>query len=135
MNLDRLIGRLDALASGSFADRVKRRVAVGGLQLTAQCFQRSTDPYGVAWPTLKRPRPGGPVEVKTGAMRDSALANPTPDGVRYSVNTPYAGFQHWGTATNPQRRLLPVGFLGLPPSWVAMIRSSFDAELRGAMRA
>lgn len=128
------IGTLESLSSNATMDAVKRKVAVGGLELTAKCFASSTDPYGVAWPGLKRPRPGGPVEVKTGTMRDSTLANPTPSGVRFSINTDYAQFQHYGTVTNPQRRLLPIQWLGLPQSWKDMITKAYTGELRDRIR-
>lgn len=130
MNLSRLIGKLEALTTHSFMDGVKREVATGGLKLTANCFRTSTDPYGVAWPLLKRPRPGGPVEVKSGAMRDGVIAGPSQDGVRFTFTAPYAPFQHYGTATNPQRRLLPVGWLGLPASWSDMVSRAFSSASR-----
>lgn len=126
-----LANRVDRIAH-SFVDAMRREVAVGGLQLVANSFRTSTDPYGVTWPALKRPRPGGPVEVKTGAMRGSTLAAPTSDGVRFTVAAPYSGYQHNGTATIPQRRLLPVGFLGLPVAWSQMVQAAFSRLVKGA---
>jgi hypothetical protein len=134
VRLDALISKLDAVASSNTLDGVKRRVAVEGLKLIANCFRTTTDPYGVSWPLLKRPRPGGPVEDKTGAMKGSALAGPIPDGVRFYFGADYARFQHWGTLKNPQRLLLPVAWLGIPPAWKTMISDAFRGQLREAMR-
>lgn len=128
------INTLETLASESTMTAIKREVAVGGLELTAKCFATSTDPYGVAWPGLKTPRPGGPVEVKTGTMRDSSMANPTPTGVRFTINTDYAAYQHFGTKTNPQRRLLPIKWLGLPQSWRDMVSRAYTKQMRDRIR-
>src|SRR6185295_20229392 len=95
----------DRVSAGNFP-RTKQAVAEGGLKLTRHCFDTSTDPYGVSWPGLKRPRPGGPVEVESGNMRDTAEANPTSHGVRFTLPAPYAKFQHEGTIYNPRRLLL-----------------------------
>jgi hypothetical protein len=122
--------RFDAMARSSFLDGTKRQVATDGLALTAKCFATTTDPYGVPWTGLKTPRPGGPVEDKTGAMKNGCLAGPVAEGVRFYFAAPYAGYQHFGTKTNPARRLLPRGFLGLPASWSAMIQRAFNQQIR-----
>lgn len=125
---------LEALSTNATMTAIRREVAIGGVKLTAECFRTSTDPYGVRWPGLKTPRPGGPVEVKSGAMRDATYARPIPVGVRFTIEKPYAGYQHWGTRTNPQRRLLPVAHLGLPEKWKAMVAKAYTTQLRAAMR-
>ncbi len=133
MNLSRLIGKLDAIATSGFQDAVKRRVAVDGLALTAESFRTSTDPYGVSWPGLLKPRPGGPVEDKTGAMKNSALAGPTTGGVRWYFAASYSGYQHHGTKYVAQRRLLPIAGYGLPAKWKAMIDAAFSSQMRQAV--
>jgi phage gpG-like protein len=132
VNLQRLVGRLEALTRSSFIEGVKRRVAVQGLKLIGAEFASSTDPYGVSWPSLRYPRPGGPVLVKTGVMRDSILAYPTPDGVLFRVATPYAKFHQYGTGRIPIRRMVPATFLGIPPAWSAMVAEAFNAEIRAS---
>ena len=71
--------------------------------------------------------------VKTGVMRDSILAYPTPDGVLFRVATPYAHFHQYGTKTIAIRRMLPATFLGLPPGWSAMVAAAFNTEVKGAV--
>ncbi len=124
---------LEALSSNATMTAIRREVAVGGVKLIAQGFKTSTDPYGAKWPGLKTARPGGPVEVKTGAMRDSTMARPTTTGVRFSVNTDYAAYQHYGTKTNPQRRLMPVKYLGIPAAWREMIARAYTRTTRSVL--
>lgn len=124
--------RLDAIATSSTLDAVKREVAIGGVKLIEQEFARSTDPYGNRWHELKRPdtdRIGGPL-VKTGAMRDSVLATPTATGVRFTVNTPYAAYHQDGTKTIPIRMMLPKPWIGLPPSWKEMVAKAYTGIVR-----
>lgn len=130
--LDEMAARLESIATAGTMDTVKREVAVGGVRLIAQEFARSTDPYGNAWHQLKRPdsnRLGGPL-VKTGTMRDSVFASPTPTGVRFTVNTPYAAYHQYGTETIPVRMMLPKPWLGLPQSWRDLIAKSYTRTLR-----
>lgn len=135
MKADAFIRKLDRISATSFLDGFKRRVGIEGLRLIEQQFATSTDPYGNAWPKLKRPRPGGPVEDKTGAMKHSALALPTPTGARWRISASYAPYQHFGTRTNPMRMLLPRGFLGLPRAWDAMVRAEAQRAFKEAFRA
>lgn len=124
--------RLDSIATSGTLDAVKREVAIGGVKLIEREFARSQDPYGNRWHALKRPdknRIGGPL-VKTGAMRDSVLAQPTPTGVRFSVNTPYAAYHQDGTATIPIRMMLPKKWLGLPETWRQMIAKAYTGTVR-----
>ncbi len=149
--------RFEAMSRGSFMDGLKRQVAVDGLALTAKCFATTTDPYGVPWTGLAHPRKGGPVLDKTGAMKNGALAGPIFGGVRFYFAATYSRFHQYGTEGRernknadkqtdlereahrrtqtgkghlPIRRVLPVTFLGLPPSWSAMIQKAFNQHIK-----
>lgn len=127
-----MAARLEGIATVSTLDAVKRDVAVGGVKLIEAEFKTSKDPYGTPWHELKYPdenRVGGPL-VKTATMRDSVMASPTPTGVRFSVNTPYAAYHQHGTKTIPVRMMLPKPWLGLPKSWRGLITKSYTRVLR-----
>ncbi len=140
-----MAARLEAMSTNATMDAVKREVAVGAVSLVAKEFMSSTDPYGSRWEPLKRPslpRTGGPLR-KTDAMMNSTMANPTPTGVRVSVNTEYAAYHQYGskytvriggvnvgTRKMAARMMLPRESYGLPQSWRDMITKSYTAQLR-----
>jgi hypothetical protein len=109
------------------SNEMREEVATGGLALVRGEFASSTDPYGARWAPLKNdrgPRLGGPL-LKTGALRDSAGAQPIANGVQFELGASYAGFQQNGTKTIEPRTILPRAGRDLPRPWVDLIASAF----------
>jgi phage gpG-like protein len=87
------------------------------------CFDGSRDPSGVPWTPL-RGRRGKPL-VRSGALRSSGRARRGPRGVAYGSDSPYAGYQNFGTRTIPARPFVGVSeavadeIAGLAADWLA----------------
>lgn len=77
------------------------------MRRTDLCFQRSSTPYGEAWPPLKV-RKGMPL-LDTGRLRNSVVAGTRPraDGVYVSSNVVYAAIHNYGGSVSHSARVQP----------------------------
>lgn len=126
---------LAALADWS-DDTVAHDVAVGlaveGQGLIRRGFVESREPDGRRWAPLKRPRPGGPVLVKTGKLSAAAALYTVDAGgflfERVDTLTRYGRFHQGGAprANLPARPFYPTS--KLPLGWeIALSAAAEDA--------
>lgn len=125
------IGKLERIGSGSFMSEVKRQAAIDGLGVIAYGYRNSVDPYGATWQPLKY-RDGRPL-VLTGAFRDTWMAYPTPNGVRFASGVDYGAYHQYGTRSIPFRRVIPMAFYGMPKRWTEVISRAFSSQVRRAV--
>jgi hypothetical protein len=133
-SLDGLLAALDAWADGSAAHDVATALAVEGQRLVREGFAQSKAPDGSRWAPLKRPRPGGPVLVKT---RKLSAAAPfyTVDAAGFVMDAadrlaPYGRFHQTGApgARLPRRPFYPDERLSA--AWTLRLRGAADDALR-----
>ncbi len=122
----------------AFADTIEARasdsalaaaVAAVAAELVADTFESSRDPDGRPWAPLKRPRAGGPVLVRTRALRDAATSAQVSGAEVELVSTAYGGFHQGGTKRMPARPFFPGD--SLPTTWEQAIGRALDRALTG----
>lgn len=131
-SLDGLLEALDAWTDGTVAHDVAVGLAVEGQGLIRAGFVESKAPDGQRWAPLRRPRPGGPVLVKTGKL-SAAAALYTVDRSgfvfeRVDALTKYGRFHQGGApgANLPARPFYPTS--KLPLGWeIALSAAAEDA--------
>lgn len=128
----RLLAALDQWASGQVAHDVATALAVEGAGLVRAGFAQSKAPDGQRWAPLKRPRPGGPVLVKTRRLSAAAPFYVVDRNgfVMSAVDriAPYGRFHQSGApgANLPRRPFYP-DESGLSPGWTIALRAAADA--------
>lgn len=133
-SLDGLLSALDAFADGTVAHDVAVALAQAGQGLVRRGFAESKAPDGRRWAPLKRPRPGGPVLVKTRRL-SAAAALYTVDRSgfvfeRVDALTRYGRFHQGGApgAHLPARPFYPTD--PLPLGWALSLSAAADAAAR-----
>lgn len=131
-SLDGLLEALDAWASGQVQHDVAVGLAVEGQGLIRRGFVESKEPDGRRWAPLKRPRPGGPVLVKTGKLSAAAALYTVDAGgfvfERVDALTKYGRFHQGGAPRGnlPARPFYPTS--KLPLGWeIALSAAAEDA--------
>lgn len=126
------IPQLQRIGQSSFLDGVRRKVQLGGLKLIEVGFDRQTDPYGKQWDAVKEHRGHRSILWDSGALRDSFVAVPISNGVRFLSTSAYAATQQYGSSARSiaARKMIPVQALGLPEPWREMVRHAFTSSVR-----
>lgn len=132
--LSQLLRTLEAFERGDVAHDVAVGLAQEGQRLVREGFASSKAPDGSRWAPLKRPRPGGPVLVKTRKLSATAPFYTVDAGgfVMDSVDrlTPYGRFHQSGVPSRnlPRRPFYPDD--QLPTAWLIRLRGAADEALR-----
>lgn len=89
-------------------------------------FDASSGPYGAPWLSLRR-RSGKPL-LDTGRLRSSFNGDGSDaKSFRFGTDVVYAGVHQYGTATVPQRQIMPED--ELPERWL----SAFEVEVQSSL--
>ena len=135
VELPRLIGQVEQLASKGFRLNLNKRLGLQGLQLVKSGFRSSTAPDGAPWAAVLR---GGKPLRDTGRLGNSFTLDVTSRGFIIGTNVSYAGTHQSGARISaktakwltfrigkewarkksvviPARPMLPEG--DLPPKW------------------
>lgn len=133
-DLGALLEALSAWADGTVQHDVAVSLAQAGQGLVRRGFAESKAPDGRRWAPLKRPRPGGPVLVKTGKL-SAAAALYTVDRSgfvfeRVDALTKYGRFHQGGApgANLPARPFYPTA--ALPLGWALALSAAAEDAAR-----
>lgn len=97
------------------------------IDLTDDCFDAETDPYGAKWAPLKRPRPRGGNKIlqDTRILKNSFHVVPKSLLIEVSNSVQYASYHQYGTAKMPARKMIPDS-RGMPPSYTAEFQDIYE---------
>lgn len=106
--LQHLIEGLKELSNPSFRGQLADNMAADALEMTMQCFDAGTDPYGAAWAPLKQERQrnlkaggrrGSKVLKSTGNLKNSiAITSVSYNGFHIGTGMVYAAVHQFGHA-------------------------------------
>lgn len=121
--------------------KVAQDAALGINVLIARQFATGSDPYGKHWKPIKasalkrRTNKSSPPLTDRGRLSSGTIAEVMPGGrrgVRLVIGAPYGYFAQVGTKHAPARPIFPTR--GLPASWRAVLKASFKAQVKAALR-
>jgi phage gpG-like protein len=129
-NLDRLVTKLETLASDPWRERLMRKLAEKSKDLIDDGFRKEVDPYGNYWQPIQR---RGRILDKSGLFRHSwYISHVFPNAFRVTSACDCGAYHEFGTRTIAARMTVPRSDRGLG-EWQPKLEAVAAKQLKEAI--